>query len=192
MTRKNQPKFRPSLTVGDMLDIANALSKFNPHSPALTVVQQFVVKLAVTNPELFPRGVGSNLNSIGHSGNMDALNAAIATAEQVISINTGSANTPSNQYFAQDNNASELSEANQSIGFPDSELPAGLLSLKEETYIHIMQSGAVSASATEYAIKVAIDTHIMKNSEANSAKLAIPIEALSLMCPLANKPEIEL
>lgn len=205
--RKNQPKFRPSLTIGDMLDCINALNKFNPEAPAITILRQFTVKLAVTNPELFPKGVGTYLNNIGH-GHMGAgsltspnPNSPIASAEGVIGTSTVNTNhvslnpvevDPLNSLLSQAMAAQDSTFSNSQAGYPDSELPENVRVLKEVTYIMVMQSGAVSANASDYEIQVAIDTHIVKNIEANSAKLCIPVEALAMMCPLANKPSFEI
>lgn len=196
--RKNQPKFRPSLTIGDMLDCINALNKFNPQAPAITILRQFTVKLAVTNPELFPKGVGTYLNNVGHGhASSGVAGSPIATAEGVIAPNNNPVNH--NQVSNSANPLDSLlasitpnNESNSQAGYPDAELPENVRTLKEVTYIMVMQSGAVSANASDYEIQVAIDTQIVKNLEANAYKMELPIEALAMMCPLANKPSFEL
>lgn len=196
--RKNQPKFRPSLTIGDMLDCINALNKFNPEAPAITILRQFTVKLAVTNPELFPKGVGTYLNNVGHGhASSGVASSPIASAEGVIAPNNNPVNhnqvsNPLDSLLSQAMNGQGSNESNSQAGYPDAELPENVRTLKEETYIFVMQSGAVSANASDYEIQVAIDTHIVKNMETNSKALGIPSEALAMMCPLANKPSFEL
>lgn len=197
--RKNQPKFRPSLTIGDMLDCINALNKFNPEAPAITILRQFTVKLAVTNPELFPKGVGTYLNNVGHGhASSGVASSPIASAEGVIGHNPNHVSLnpvevdPLNSLLSQAMAAQGSNESNSQAGYPDAELPENVRTLKEETYIFVMQSGAVSANASDYEIQVAIDTHIVKNMETNSKALGIPSEALAMMCPLANKPSFEL
>ena len=222
--RKNQPKFRPSLTIGDMLDCINALNKFNPQAEALNVLRQFTVKLAVTNPELFPRGVGTQLNSVGfgganHSTSNHQTNASnffgtpIAQAEGATTNSHGTnnqqpvgftsfptmaeVNAQSNPIFnlLPDSLASSNLEGAQNSttqGYPMEQLPEPVRLLKEQVYIYVIQSGAVSANATEYETNVAIDTHIVKNLEENAKKLNLSNEVLSMMCPLAGMPSIEI
>lgn len=161
--RKNQPKFRPSLTIGDMIDCVAALDRNNPNAPALTILRQQLAKLAVTNPALFPSNQANNLAFGGHS------------------------NIPT-EAFTSGNNQSMQTQT----GYPMNDLPLPVRELKEELYIHVINSGQVSANDSEYVILRAIDIQIINNLASYASKLNMPESALSILCPLASKPEIEL
>lgn len=209
MSRTNQPKFRPSLTLGDMIDCISALQAFNSQAPVLNIFRQQVAKVAMTNPELFGGNAALKLNAIMHN------HGSIAKAEnpnthtpsqlaQVSQVSNPVFGDPS-KYPAHNSAAQELAatfdqiaqeanaaKASKQLGYPDEQLPEPVRIQKEAAYITLVRSGILSMTADDYAFKVSVDTWMMENKETILPSLGITEEALAMYCPLAGKPLLEI